>query len=214
MTDLPFSGAFKAGKGGSRPMFKAAAGIFARKGYHEATVDEIAQAVGVAKGTIYYHFKNKEDLYFAVIQEGINIFGKQLRVAAAAADNPLDKIRSLVDSHLDFYEREQDLVFLFLKELSGSELRRRILAGMLSKCLAVVREAIAAGVKNGTFRAVNPELATSSLFGMITIAAFHYLAFARPIDRAKVKSTIEQIFTRGILSGEGEGDCCRVAGHL
>jgi AcrR family transcriptional regulator len=214
MTDAPFSGVFKAGKDGRQPTFKTAAGIFARKGYHGTTVDEIAQAVGVAKGTIYYHFKNKEDLYFAVIQEGINIFGKQLRDAAAAADSPHDKIRNLVDSHLDFYEKEQDLVFLFLKELTGSELRRKILAGMLAECLAVVREAITAGIKDGSFRSVNPELATSSLFGMITIAAFHYLAFTRPIARAAVKSAVEEIFTRGILPAKEKGDCCCVAGNL
>ena len=56
--------------GDNRALFEAAAGIFARKGYHKATVEEIARAIGVAKGTIYYHFENKEDLYLAVIREG------------------------------------------------------------------------------------------------------------------------------------------------
>lgn len=118
-----------------------------------------------------------------------------------------------MDSQLKFFENEKDLVFLFLKELCGSEMRRKVLARMLSDCLEVMREAIIEeGIENGAFRVVNPELATSSLFVMITISAFHYLAYSRPVDREPVKSTVEEIFFKGILNGKD--GICRVAGRI
>lgn len=208
MADLPFTGAFKGGKegkGGREYVFETAAGVFARNGYHETTVDEIAQAIGVAKGTIYYHFKNKEELYLALIREGSNLLEEQLRQAVDGATTPVDKIKNIIKSQLRFYEKEKDIVFLFLKELCGARLRREILAGMLSGCLGIIRRVIEEGIKDGVFRNVDPEIATSSLFGMITISAFHYTSYARPIPHDPVCGTIKQIFLNGTLEPVPEG---------
>ncbi|MCL6559278.1 MAG: TetR/AcrR family transcriptional regulator, partial [Firmicutes bacterium] len=176
MNDLPFTDAFKGGKDGGRNVFGTAAGVFAEKGYHKTTVDEIARAIGVAKGTVYYHFKNKEELYLAVIQEGVNLFQHRLRQAADSAGTPGEKIKNLVQCQLRFHEEEKDLVFLFLKELCGTNLRRDVLAQMLSGCLQIIRGVIEEGIKDGVFRDVDPEIATSSLFGMVTISSFHYIS--------------------------------------
>ncbi len=201
MAEKPFTDAFQSVKEGRQDIFLTAAGIFARKGYHQTTVDEIARAIGVAKGTIYYHFKNKEELYLAIIQEGINIFKERLQEAAAGAASPREKIRSIIKCHLCFYEREKDLVFLFVKELCGTDLRRETLADMLSECLGVIREVISEGVRDGTFRDVNPKITTSSLFGMVTISALHYMAYFRPIPHDPVSSAVEEILFKGIKAG-------------
>lgn len=208
MADLPFTEAFKGGKEGKEGreyVFETAAGVFARKGYHETTVDELAQAIGVAKGTIYYHFKNKEELYLALIREGSNLLEEQLRQAMDGAATPLDKIKNIIKSQLHFYEKEKDIVFLFLKELCGAHLRREILAGMLSGCLGIIRSVIEEGSKDGVFRNVDPEIATSSLFGMITISAFHYISYSRPIPHDPVCETINQIFFNGTVKPAHEG---------
>lgn len=205
MGEMPFSKAFKGGKGGRQPAFETAAAIFAGKGYHQTTVDEVAQTIGVAKGTIYYHFKNKEELYLALLREGIDLFKRRLEEAVAGAAAPREKIKNIVASQLKFYEEEKDLVFLFLKELCGTDLRRETLAGMLSECLAIIRGAVEEGIEDGAFRAVDPEITTYSLFGMVTITALHYLTYSRPVPHAAVSRQVEQIFfegTAGILPDE------------
>lgn len=199
MTELPFTEAFKGDKKGQRRIFETAAGVFAKKGYHETTVDEIAQAIGVAKGTIYYHFKNKEDLYLALIQEGVNLLREQLEQAVAGATTPRDKVKNIIKNHLAFIEKEKDLVFLFLKELCGTDLRREVLARMLSECLQIIRHVLEEGVRDGTFRAIDLEITPSSLFGMTTISAFHYISYSRPLPHDSVSGTIEQIFFEGTI---------------
>jgi AcrR family transcriptional regulator len=195
-----FSEAFKGTPGEKQALFETAAEVFARKGYHRTTVDEIARAIGVAKGTIYYHFENKEDLYLAIIREGVYLFKEQLGRAVATTASPPEKISKLIDGQLLFYEKEKDLVFLFLKELCNTDLRREVLAEMLTDCLKFIRDVIEEGIRDGSFEAVDPEITTPVLFGMVSIAALHYLSYNREIPLKPVSKVIGQIFFKGICT--------------
>jgi AcrR family transcriptional regulator len=193
-----FSEAFKGNRGDNRALFEAAAGIFARKGYHKATVEEIARAIGVAKGTIYYHFENKEDLYLAVIREGVSLFKQKLDGVAATKAPPPEIIAMLIEGHLLFFEQEKDFIFLFLKELFSTSARRELLAEMLAGCLQVIRNVVEEGIQDGSLRTVDPEITTSALFGMIAIPALHYLSYDRKIPMEPVQKTIGEFFFKGI----------------
>ncbi|VFU18780.1 transcriptional regulator of fatty acids degradation (FadR-long-chain (C14-C20) acyl-CoAs) [anaerobic digester metagenome] len=195
-----FSEAFKGNRGDSRALFEAAAGIFARKGYHKATVEEIARAIGVAKGTIYYHFENKEDLYLAVIREGVYLFKQKLDRVAATKAPPPEKIGMLIEGQLLFFEQEKDFVFLFLKELFSTGVRRELLAEMLAGCLQVIRNVVEDGIQDGSFKAVDPEITTSALFGMVAIPALHYLSYNRNIPLEPVHSAVGEILFKGICA--------------
>lgn len=199
MTLIPFSSAFKGGAGESKHILKTAAGIFANKGYYQTTVDEIARALGVAKGTIYYHFKNKEELYLAIIREGVYLLEEQMRLDISGANTPAGKIKKLIGGMLAFIEDKKDLVFLFLKELYGTNIQREDLAKMISVNLGLIRAVIEEGVKDGSFKKVDPEITTSLLFGMITISALHYISYAKSIPHEQVRSSIEQVFFEGTV---------------
>jgi AcrR family transcriptional regulator len=198
MGQLPFSEIFKGGKEDKQLIFELAAGIFTKKGYHKTTVEEIAAAVGVSKGTIYYYFKNKEELYLAILREGVDLFHGELLKAAERAVSPQEKIKELIRGHFIFCEQEKDLVFLFLKELGSTDFSREILANMLAKCLQVFRSVIEEGIAKKVFRPVNPEILTTALFGMLTITAFHYLSYSRGIPLEPAGTAIEDILFNGI----------------
>ncbi len=199
MTLIPFSSAFRGGTGKSKQSLKTAAKIFSNKGYHQTTMDEIARALGVAKGTIYYHFKNKEELYLAIIREGVYLLEEQMRLDISGANTPAGKIKKLIGGMLAFIEDKKDIVFLFLKELYGTGIQREELAKMISGSLGLIRVVIEEGVKDGSFKKVDPEITTSSLFGMIIISALHYISYAKSIPHAQVSASIEQVFFAGIL---------------
>ena len=199
MTIIPFSSAFRGGTDESKHILKTAAKIFSNKGYHQTTVDEIASALGVAKGTIYYHFKNKEELYLAIIREGVYLLEEQMRLDISGANTPAGKIKKLIGGMLAFIEDKKDLVFLFLKELYGTGIQREELAKMISGSLGLIRVVIEEGAKDGSFKKVDPEITTSSLFGMIIISALHYISYAKSIPHAQVSASIEQVFFAGIL---------------
>ncbi len=203
MKELPFSFAFKGGTTDKSSSFlKTAAGVFAKKGYHRTTVDEIAGALGVAKGTIYYHFKNKEELYLAVIHEGVYLLEERMRLSVSAAKTPAEKIKKIIGCLLSFIEDESDLVFLFIKELCGTEIQRAVQARMLCGIIRIIHSIVEEGVKNGSFKKVNPEITARSLFGMIVISALHYLSYAETIPHGQVITTIEKVFLEGTLAAD------------
>ena len=200
MTAIPFSSAFRGGAGSSRHNLKTAAGMFAKKGYYQTTVDDMARALGVAKGTIYYHFKNKEELYLAIIQEGISLFEKQIMLDMSGANTPAGKIKNIISGMLVFVEEEKDLVFLFIKELCGTDLQREALAKMLSVSMGMIRGIIEEGVQAGDFKNVDTEMTTSTLFGMIIIPALHFISYTKKIPHDQVNAVVEVLFFNGILN--------------
>lgn len=203
MKELPFSSAFKGGTTGeSRHFLKTAAGAFAKKGYHRTTVDEIAGALGVAKGTIYYHFKSKEELYLAVIHEGVYLLEEQMRLSISVAKTPAEKIKKIIGCMLSFIEDENDFVFLFIKELCGTEIQRAVQARMLCGSIRIIHSIMEEGLKNGSFKNVNPEITARSLYGMVVISALHYLSYAETIPHDQVITAIEKVFLEGTLAAD------------
>jgi AcrR family transcriptional regulator len=178
--------------------YRTAASVFAAKGYHETTVDEIAQAMGVAKGTIYYNFENKEDLYLSIVHQGVDLFKQQLQQAVNEGKSSEERIANLIVCQLKFFEQESDLVSLFLTELFGKDPQRSQLATqMLSDCFQIFRSCIKEGIEAGDLDCIDPESATSSLFGMITISALRYTRNHLPIPIEQIGSEIGKIFLRG-----------------
>ncbi|MBL7249418.1 TetR/AcrR family transcriptional regulator [Alloalcanivorax sp. C16-2] len=81
-------------------LLSAAAQLFRAKGFDRTTVRDIAAAVGIQSGSIFHHFKTKEDILYAVMEEVIRFNTERLRQAVAAADTPLEQLRNLVRAEL------------------------------------------------------------------------------------------------------------------
>ena len=94
----------------------AAAIIFSQKGYHSASMDEIAQAAGVAKGSLYYHFHGKAELFTAVICEGIAAIRRQVETALASATDIKDIFSAFIACNLQASDDYTDLTELIMKE--------------------------------------------------------------------------------------------------
>lgn len=81
-------------------LLSAAAQLFRTKGFDRTTVRDIAAAVGIQSGSIFHHFKTKEDILFAVMEEVIRFNTERLRQAVAAGDTALEQLRNLVRAEL------------------------------------------------------------------------------------------------------------------
>ncbi len=95
----------------------AARAIFARKGFHEATIDEIAEAAEVAKGTVYLYFKSKRDLYLEALRHGIASLNGELTRKAVEPGHFRDKLRTLTATKLAFFEENREFFNIYYSEL-------------------------------------------------------------------------------------------------
>src|SRR5687768_7633800 len=77
----------------------AAVEVFAERGFHQARVSDIARRAGVADGTIYLYFKNKEDLLLSIFEEKMDFLLGGLREALSDTDDPIERIRRFASFH-------------------------------------------------------------------------------------------------------------------
>jgi AcrR family transcriptional regulator len=80
----------------------AAGGLFAEQGYERFSLRQVAETIGYSPTTIYLYFKDKDDLLFAVAEEGFERFAAQLASAAASADDPIKRLGAIGQAYIDF----------------------------------------------------------------------------------------------------------------
>src|SRR5512133_1392550 len=147
----------------------AAVAVFAEKGFHVARVADIASRAGVADGTVYLYFKNKEEILMTAINTAFDAFVAQARTELAKIPSPSDKLRRLAQMHLSALGANRNLAVVFQMELRQSA---RFLAPFshehMVEYLGLLLEAIRQGQEQGIFRAdLNEENAANCFFGAI-----------------------------------------------
>ena len=156
-------------------IIRAAAETFYQKGYGATTTQDIADAVGMLKGSLYYYITAKEDLLYEIIDEVHEVLAKNLEVVAAMDGDPLARIWTLV--HHNVIVNAQNLInsAVFFRDFSALTGRRRkhILA-LRDKGDTMLRELIAEGQAKRSIRAdVDPKLAATAINTMCN-ALYHW----------------------------------------
>jgi AcrR family transcriptional regulator len=176
----------------------AAAKVFRDKGYHAATVRDIAEAVGILKGSLYHHFESKEALLYLVVKEPIAQMQRTI-AAIAEADLPAsEKLRRAIAAHLEAFDRHHPHLFVYLREREAVKRRFREMIGFSPKeyerCWQrILRE----GVESGEFRPdLDIQVASYGLLGMLNWLYKWY----DPQGRLDVRQVAEQ-YTALALAG-------------
>jgi TetR/AcrR family fatty acid metabolism transcriptional regulator len=182
----------------------AAVEVFAEKGFHQARVSDIAQRAGVADGTIYLYFKNKEDLLLSIFEEKMDMLLNRLGDALTGATDPVDRVRRFAAFHFDQVRTHRSVAEVLQIELRLSnkflkEYRPEKLWAYLGVFGQIVREGQAAGV----FRAdADPFLMSWAFFGAMDEVAMQWV-LSRKANRFPLEDAATQIadvFVRGMLA--------------
>src|ERR1043165_2021504 len=100
-------------------ILEAARKIFALKGFNDATVDDIAEAAGVAKGTVYLYYQSKRDVYFAALKFGIAEMYSSLLQEVQKQSTPEEKLRALIAAKLTYFDENRDFFKIYYSELGN-----------------------------------------------------------------------------------------------
>jgi len=111
---LAFAGARERKKHLTRQELLAAGRrLFGEQGLYEARIEDVSESAGVAKGTLYGYFHSKEQLAFEVVSLGFHDLQRQVRLQLGRAARPSERIERILRAHLDFFERNPDLLRVF-----------------------------------------------------------------------------------------------------
>ena len=177
-------------------IFSASVHLFLVNGFQETSMREIAEAAGMGKSTIYDYFKTKDEILLSMIEDDVDDLNRQVRIITQQALPAVEKLQRVMQTYLNyllskkaiFFKLNNEVQRLALQSQQRIQLKRHELQDMLS---SLIKDAI----QEGTFRPVNPLLATRTILALLTPAAFT----TRPTDTAEQMMTEAfEIFLRGV----------------
>lgn len=145
----------------SSEILGAARRVFARKGFAGASVDDVAEAAGLAKGTVYSYFPSKRDLYLAALHQGISELVEETKRNVDAARTTADKIRAFIAARIRYAEIDRDFVAIYHAEFGPvhpASLKKEFKQLYLEQML-VLQAVIEEGVARGELRCIPEEAA-------------------------------------------------------
>jgi TetR/AcrR family transcriptional regulator, fatty acid metabolism regulator protein len=183
-------------------ILRAATQVFARRGYFQSQVADVARAAGVAAGTVYLYFRSKDDLLVSIFERTMKETLAEGRAAIAAVGDPRERLRRIARLHLERMGRDRDLAVVFQVELRQStKFMERFSSTYLRDYLGIIRDTISEGQAAGTFRAtVNPTVAAKALFGALDEMATNWILTTRPYALADQADEVIDLFLNGVTS--------------
>lgn len=187
--------------GKKNSILASATKVFAKEGYDNASVDEIALQANVAKGTFYYHFKSKEDLFISLISAGTDKLSEQMSEAADKYSNPIDKVGIIVESQYKFFSENNDLCRVLLSEIWRFESKwKQKYEPKRDKYIYAMEQTIIQGQHNNVFdKDINPKLASIAIFGLTATSALDQIVIGEKIT-TKTIEMIKKLAINSLLS--------------
>ncbi len=181
-------------------ILRAATRVFARNGYFNSKVADIARAAGVADGTVYLYFKSKEEILHSIFDQNM--------AEAIAADrklinklrDPREKLRRIATLHLERLGADRDLAVVFQVELRGStKFMEEFSAAGFAEYLGLLRAIFEEGQRAGVFRKeLNAKVAAKIFFGALDEMATNWIISKRSYKLEPMAEVVMDVFLNGV----------------
>jgi AcrR family transcriptional regulator len=159
-------------------IFKAAIQVFAEYGFDQAKMDDIAQVAGVAKGTIYYHFRSKDELFVGLMSEGLDKLIDCARRNIEQYGSAMERLNALIHAHIDFFVQNTQLAKLLLNEAFGNKERQYQFRVRIREYVQLIESVLIEGKESGEFVVDYPHAMASAIFGAASVIVleriYHY----------------------------------------
>jgi TetR/AcrR family fatty acid metabolism transcriptional regulator len=180
----------------------AAVRVFARKGYWNSRVSDIAREAGIAAGTIYLYFETKEDILIMLFRDKMARFVAAVWQAIAGEPDAVAKLRRLITMHFEILERQPELAEVVQVELrQGQKFFRGPATQEIASYFALIASVLEEGVASGQFRGDLPvKVAAKMLFGAMDQMATSWVLGKRGYRLGGAAPTVADLFLQGIAA--------------
>lgn len=181
-------------------ILRAATHVFARNGYFNSKVADVASVAGIADGTVYLYFKSKEEILRSIFERSVGEAIAEARAQLIKLTDAREKLRRIAHLHLERLGADRDLAVVFQVELRGStKFMEEFSAAGLASYLCLIRETLEEGQRAGLFRAeLNAKVVAKILFGALDEMATNWILSPRPYKLAPMADQVLDIFLNGV----------------
>ena len=144
-----------------RKIFETSMKLFAEKGYDATSIEEITATVGVAKGTLYYHFSSKEEIFKFLVEEGVKLLKNSIAIKTEKLNNSLDKLKAIVLIEIKVLVKYENFMTIILSEIWGTSPRAKMCREYLFEYLKMIEEIVRDGIEKKEIVDADPDVIAS-----------------------------------------------------
>lgn len=184
-----------------RRILDAAVVVFAEHGFYNAKVSQIAKEAGVADGTIYLYFKNKEDILIQVFIDAMDEILRRQEVALSGLEDPAEKLRTFVKTHFAAVAESRAMAEVVTVELrQSSKFMRNTDMKPFGRYLGIIARIVDEGVRSGTFvPGSHPRLTARAIFGAVDELALEWAMSDRHGSLTDAAEQLADLFLSGLV---------------
>jgi len=181
----------------------AALSVFTKRGYREASVDEIAEAAETSKGGVYFHFPGKQQLFRALLDLSSRRLMERVETAMTKQPDPLARADAALTTVLDAFSGHRALARLFMVEAlgAGPEFQERILQ-IHDEFIAVIKRHLDDAVEQGVVAHIDTAIASRAWFGALNEVILHWLFTGEPKRLEDAYKSLRPLLRRSVGLGE------------
>jgi len=188
-------------------IIQAATHVFARRGFYQAKVSEIAKEANVADGTIYLYFENKDDILISLFEEQMKVVLQNMREQVAGLEDPVRKLERFALCHLNLIEQNKDMAEIIQVELrQSSKFMKSYKNEQFAEYLDLIADIVREGQGAGVFKKeILPDLVKRALFGALDeLSRYWVLSSHRKYDIETAAKQISDTFLYGLAVDSGK----------
>jgi AcrR family transcriptional regulator len=179
-------------------IFESAIKIFSESGYRGATMDDIAANAGLAKGTLYYHFTSKEEIFNFIVEEGLKILQNQVIEVQEMKMGPIEKLIKICKIQLTFLYGYTDFFKVVMSQLWGNESRQDELRQKIRIYIREIEINIRNAMESGQIEKGDIELIAFQFFGSLCSSAIYESIHIEKINLENIIDSTIEFTLRGI----------------
>lgn len=181
-----------------RRIFNTAIKLFSEKGYDNTNIEEITAIAGVAKGSLYYHFSKKEDIFDLLLEEGEKLLKNNIEIKTRNCATALEKIKAVIMVQIKVTVKYEHFINIVLSQIWGNESKNIKCRKAVYKYISKIEEIIKEGIDNGEFYEGDVEALASGIFGVTCSSLIYRLKMERNVDFQAVYDGFVNTVVRGI----------------
>lgn len=158
-----------------RKIFEASMKLFAEKGYDATSVEEITATVGVAKGTLYYHFSSKEEIFQFLVEEGVKLLKNSIAIKTSGLTNSIDKIKAIVLIEIKILAKYENFITIILSEIWGTSKRSIMCRKYVFEYIQMIEDIVKEGIDKGEIIPADSNVIASGIFGFVCSSMIYKL---------------------------------------
>ena len=181
-----------------RKLFTTAIKLFAEKGYENTGIEEITAVAGFAKGSLYYHFGTKEDLFDLLLEEGSKLLSNSIEIKFRNCTNALDKLKAILMIEIKVILRYEDFMTVVINNTIGQTSRTKKCRKTVDYYIEIIQNVIKEGIADGIFYDGNAEAIAYGIWGVTFSTLLYSIKQNKQVTAEQIYNGYVETVIRGL----------------